>query len=419
MERQDIPIEKIEVGDKTIYLLGTAHISEESVQDVIYTIETLQPDTVAIELDEARMKRLTNQDKQWQEMDMFSVIKKKKAMFLLSSIVLSSFQRRLGESLSVAPGTEMLTAILESEKRNIPIVLADRSAETTLKRAWNKSSFFGRQKILATLLSAIFTKTTVSEEELKELKQKSTQGQMLEEISAFLPKLKEVLLDERDEYLATNIYNAEGKVTLAVLGAAHVPGIKKRIETQIALEKKTESQVETPTEEADEISSEKNFVAFSTERLQALDIIPEKKNKNILVFIIPVIILGLFAYGFYRGGAENLFENFKIWWLINGGLSLAGSIIALAHPLTMLISFIAAPLTSLNPFIGVGILTGLCETFFRKPRVKDFEELKTLSLSIKTLYKNRITRILIVLFATTLGSAIGTFLGGSIIATNV
>lgn len=411
MEREDIPLEKIEAGDKIIYLLGTAHISEESVRDVIDAIESLRPDAVAIELDDARMKRLTNQDKQWQEMDMFSVIKKKKAMFLLSSIVLSSFQRRLGESLSVAPGAEMLTAIEESEKHNIPIVLADRSAETTLKRAWNKSSFFGRQKILATLLSAIFTKETVSEEELKELKQKSTQGQMLEEISKFLPDLKEVLLDERDEYLATNIYNAEGNVILAVLGAAHVPGIKKRIEEHIAPLSPSDSTTESKTE--------RSSVAFPVERLEALNVIPPKKNKNILGFIIPFIVLGLFAYGFYRGGAENLFENFKIWWLINGGLSLIGSLIALAHPMTMLISFIAAPLTSLNPFIGVGILTGLCETFFRKPRVKDFEELKTLSLSVKTLYKNRVTRILIVLFTTTLGSAVGTFLGGSIIAANI
>lgn len=443
MDRQYMSLETIELKNKKVYLLGTAHISEESVQDVVHTIETLTPDIVAIELDEARKKRLTHEDQQWQNMNMFSVIKQKKALFLLSSIVLSSFQRRLGESLSVAPGEEMLTALRESEKRNIPVVLADRSAEITLKRAWNTSSFWGRQKILATLISIVFSRETVTEEELKDLKQKSTQGQMMEEISNFLPGLKKVLLDERDEYLATNIINAEGNTVLAVLGAAHVPGIKKRIEDLIqAYEKPMQAEVQDEVEREQnheetqedaptnqEISQEESsqqehthasqHPKMSVERLKELEVVPDRKKINFLGYIVPFCILGLFAYGFYRGGVTNLIENFSRWWIINGGLSMIGAIITLAHPATIILSFLAAPITSLNPFIGVGMLAGLSETFFRSPRVKDFEEIQTLSLSIKGLYKNRVTRILLVLFATSMGSIIGTFLGASMIATNV
>ena len=172
MERNNMPIQEIQYGTKKIFLLGTAHISEESIQDVMYAIETIKPSSVAVELDPAREKRILKKDQQWQELNLFKVIKQKRTWFLLSNIVLSSFQRRLGEHLSVTPGQEMLTAITESKKHNIPITLADRSAEVTLKRAWSRASFWERQKIIASLVSILFSKQTVSEEELTELKQK-------------------------------------------------------------------------------------------------------------------------------------------------------------------------------------------------------------------------------------------------------
>lgn len=423
MESKEMLIKEIKTQTNTIYLLGTAHISEKSVRDVLSAIETIQPDIVAVELDEAREKKLKKIDQNWQNLNMFKVIRQKKALFLLSTIVLSSFQKRLGENLSVAPGEEMLTAINECAARNIPVVLADRSAEITLKRAWNKSSFFGRQKIIASLISSVFSKEIISEGDLEDLKQQSTQGKMMEELSSFLPELKQVLVDERDEYLAMNIMGAKGNKVLAVLGAAHVPGIIARITTSVEAHKTEHAQdlISNKNVENDNNTKENetNKAEEIKKKLQYLESIPKKKKTTVVNFLVPLIVLGLFAYGFYRGGIESISHNFIRWWLINGCLSLMGAIVALAHPVTMLLSFLAAPLTSLNPFIGVGIVTGLSETFFRTPRVRDFEQIQELSLSIKALYKNRITRILIVLIATTIGSAIGTFVGVSMLITTV
>lgn len=408
IKQENLPLVETHYGNKKILLLGTAHISEESVKDVKYAIETFKPDIVAIELDEAREKKLTQQDTAWQELNMFKVLKQKKAMFLLSSILLSSFQKKLGENLSVRPGAEMLAAIQESKAHNIDILLADRPVEITLKRAWNNSSFWGRQKIIAILISSIFYREKISEEEMQELKQKSIQGQLMEELTAMLPSLKSILVDERDEYLTTKILQASGDTVLAVLGAAHVPGIKKRIET-LAHPK------ESTTQDSRQEVEEKSF----TQRINTLEIIPPKKKVGIVHFIIPTVVLGLFVYGFFRGGIQNVTENFTVWWLVNGGLSFVCALLAFAHPFTMILSFLAAPLTSLNPFVGVGLVAGLSETFFRAPRVKDFEELQNLSLSLRALYKNRVTHILLVLVATTIGSAAGTFIGLSLLATNV
>ena len=234
---------------------------------------------------------------------------------------------------------------------------------------------------------------------------------MMEEIAGFLPQLKTVLLDERDEYLATNIMQSEGDTVLAVLGAAHVPGIKKYIE-------EAHKQISQPEKENTTPPTKEEEKKATEEKLAQLNAVSTKKKINVIGFLIPLLVLGLFGYGFYKGGAEGFSNNFFRWWIINGGLSLLGSIIALANPITMIASFLAAPLTSLNPFIGIGLVTGLSETFFRPPKVRDFEDLQNISLSVSALYKNRVTRILLVFVLTTLGSAAGTFIGISVLATS-
>ncbi len=390
----------ITINNRAILLLGTAHISKESVQDIRDITENSNIDSIAVELDENRYKRITKHVNDFADLDIFTIIKKKKAMLFLSTIVLSAFQRRLGSQLDIAPGADMITAIEESKRLNIPCHLVDRAVDVTLKRAWSFSSFWDKQKIIVTIISMIFSKEKVSEEELQNLKERSLHSQIMDELSKFMPKLKKVLVDERDEYLACKIFQIKNKHVLVVLGAAHVPGVLCHLQ------------------EYKKIIEEKKKGDMSA-RLAQLNEVPKVKI-GIMKFIIPAAIIALFVWGFIKGGADTGLQNIISWYLINGILSLAGALFALAHPLTMVLAFVAAPLTSINPFIGVGMLTGLSEAFLRKPRGSDIEELPTLKLSLKTLYKNRVTRTLLVVFLTTLGSAIGTFLGLSILTgTNI
>ncbi|GAH40729.1 unnamed protein product, partial [marine sediment metagenome] len=275
------------------------------------------------------------------------VLKSGKGFLLLANLVLSSFQRRLGLDLGVSPGEEMLTAITVSEESGIPYSLSDRDIQITLKRAWVKSSFWGKNKMLAAMLSSIFSSEKLKQEEIEKLKMKNTLQSMLDELSGFLPSVKEVLIDERDRFLATRIFNAKGKKIVAVIGAGHVEGIIRNLE---ALDQKT---LENDTRSIEGIP-------------------PRRRISKLLPYLVPVIIMGLLLAGFFRSGWELSLSMIWKWFLVNGTLSALGALIVLAHPLTIITSFLAAPITSMNPTIGVGLLTGVLETTLRKPRVTDF-----------------------------------------------
>ncbi len=397
-EKKTPELREVTVQGKRIVLLGTAHVSQESVEDVRHVASTHSIDAVAVELDVARYNKFINKDTSFEQLDIFTVIKQKKAMMLLSSLVLSAFQRRLGDMLKVTPGSEMLAAVEESKRLAIPCELIDRAADITLKRAWVCSSFWGKQKILASLVTMVFSREKISEEQLDELKTMSLQGGVMEELAKFLPNLKAVLVDERDEYLAMKLMQSKSSHILAVLGAAHVPGVLKQLERL--------HETAQTKEDADSAEKQAEF----HKRLQALEHVPQKKF-HIAKYIVPAVVISLIIWGFYKGGTSRGTQNIIEWYLINGSLSLLGAIIAWAHPLTMALAFLSAPLTSINPLIGVGFVTGLSEAFFRKPRVEDISNLQTMKLNFKSFYKNRVTRTLLVFFLTTLGSAAGTFIG--------
>ncbi len=384
---------EVSLEGRKIHLLGTAHISEESVKDVQAAIEELKPDFVAIELDEERLRKIQQQKETWMELDLFKIIREGKSFVLLTSIILSSFQRKLGEQMNTMPGSEMIAAVKECEQRKIPLVLVDRSVSVTLKRAWRLSSFWGKQKVIAALVAVIFSKKEINSEELEELKTKSIEGNILQELSETLPNLKTVFLDERDDYMAAKLYHVEGKKVLGVFGAAHVRGIQEKLQNR---DPKT----------------------FSQERIRQLEEVPKKKRFSLLHLIVPLFFVSFLVYAFMTGGWSQVSQNFIAWWLINGGLSLVGALLSLAHPITMVVSFLAAPITSLIPVIGVGFFTGLSETFFRTPKGKDIVDLHKLKLSFRSLYANAVSRILIVIFATSAGSALGTFLGFTFFAIN-
>ena len=375
------------LNGRTITLIGTAHISQDSINEVTEAIKTQKPDCVAIELDQKRCDSIKNPDS-WRQLDIIKVLKRGEGFLLLANLVLASFQKRMGQNVGVRPGDEMVAAMKVAEELNIPTTMVDRPIQTTLRRAWAKNSLWGKCKLLSAMISSAFTSEKISSEEIEELKNNSEMDSMMKELSDYMPTVKEVLIDERDKYLASHIWESKGSNIIAVLGAGHLPGV------QAYLEKIAAGQESTDTTEIANI--------------------PNKTlGAKIKGWIIPAIIVILIGMGFYFGGKNKGTELVLSWVLWNGALSAIGSIIAAAHPLTILVSFIGAPITSLCPFVGVGFLTGITQAFICKPKVKDIEDLSTDAGSLKGFYKNRVLKVLLVFLLSSLGSSIGTFVSGA------
>jgi pheromone shutdown-related protein TraB len=378
-------ITRLQVGDREFILVGTAHVSKDSVEEVREVILEEQPERVCIEIDETRYNSLIKKQR-WQNLNIGQVLRERKGFLLLANLVLSSFQRRLGVEMGVAPGEEMLMAVNVCQEQGIPFNLCDRDIQVTLRRAWARSSFWGKNKMLAAMLSSIFTREKLDAEEIEKLKNRSTFQNMMEELASFLPSVKEVLIDERDRYLATRVYNAVGKKIVAVIGAGHVEGIVENLR-----------------------GLEAGSVENDTSALETIP--PRKKISRVLPYLVPAIIVGLIVAGFFRSGWELSLSMMWKWILVNGTLSAIGALLALAHPITIAAAFLGAPITSLNPTIGVGLVTGIIEATLRKPRVTDFENLPEDLLSFRGFFRNRITHILLVFLFSSLGSTLGTFIG--------
>jgi pheromone shutdown-related protein TraB len=387
------------LGNKNIHLIGTAHVSKESIDEVTGAIRGEQPRMVCVELDESRYSAITKQDS-WEKLNITKVLKEGKGFLLIANITLSSFQRRLGNELGVKPGEEMIAAVSTAKELGIDYSLCDREIHVTLRRAWACCSLWSKCKLLAALLSSAFISEKLDAEEIEKLKNSSELDNMMEELAKYLPAVKETLINERDRYLATKIWAAaekvkdEAGVTLAVVGAGHLKGI------QVWLEKFASA----------ETSIDGN--------LAELEVIPPKTFlSNAVKWIIPALILAIIAAGFFisfsRGDFSKFQEMLRLWVLWNGSLAALGCIIALGHPLAILVSFLGAPITSLNPFIGVGILSGLVQAAVRKPQVNDAENLSVDAASLKGLYRNRISRVLLVFFLSSIGSSIATFVAGA------
>lgn len=377
----------LELNGRKITLIGTAHVSKESIDEVTQTIKSLNPDCVAIELDEKRADSIQNAEK-YSQLDIIKVLKRHEGFLLLANLILASFQRRMGLNVGVKPGDEMLAAINTANEMNIPSVMVDRPIQITLKRAWAKNSFWGKCKLFALLISSAFSKEEVDPSEIENLKNSSEMDSMMEELAKEMPVIKKVLIDERDEYLASKIWDAQGENVVAVLGAGHLPGVEKHLQKLASGEETTD---------VNEIS----------------EIPPKSVVSKIAAWIIPALIIGLIAAGFIYGGKKAGTQLLTTWFLWNAIPAALLSIIALAHPITILVAFVAAPFTSLCPFIGIGFCTAIVQALVCKPKVSDMESLQDDVGSVKTFYKNRILKVLLVFILSTLGSALGTFAGGS------
>ena len=363
--------------DKEILLIGTAHVSKESADLVGQVIDRERPDTVCVELCESRYQSL-KQRKTWRDTNLFKVIREKKAFLLLSNLMLAYFQKKIGQKLGSKPGEEMMRAVQAAEAVDANIHLADRDIRTTLSRTWRFMGLWTKIKLLAQLITSTGELDSITAEDVEKMKREDVLETLLSEIGEELPEIKHILIDERDQYLTHCIRTAPGKKIVAVVGAGHVPGIQSNWNLPVDIE--------------------------------ALNQIPPKSKLTTFVkWALPALILGLFIVGFFTAGTTTATHMIKWWVLANGVLAGLGAAIAFGHPLTILSAVLAAPLTSLNPMIAAGWVSGLVETFLGKPKVRDFERLPEDISSLKGFWKNKITRILLVVVFTNLGSSLGTF----------
>jgi pheromone shutdown-related protein TraB len=363
--------------DKEIILIGTAHVSQESAQLVEEVIEAEKPETVSVELCRARYESLT-QKSRWQDTDLLKVIREKKAFLLLSNLMLTSFQRRLGRKLGVKPGEEILRAVQAAERAGAAVHLADRDIRTTLSRTWRLMKMWTKVKLFSQLIGSLFEMEDITAEQIEEMKKKDVLETLLSEIGATLPEVRRILIDERDQYLAFKIRTAPGKKIVAVVGAGHVPGIQTYWSAPVDID--------------------------------SLEQMPPKGHLfGVLKWVIPAGIIGLFVAGFFGSGSKAAADMVTWWVLTNAVLAALGAAAAFGHPLTILTAGAAAPLTSLNPMVAAGWVAGLVETLVSRPKVRDFETLLDDITSFKGFWHNKITRILMVVVFTNLGSSLGTF----------
>lgn len=378
-------VSRVEYDGKEIFIVGTAHVSRRSVEEVRRVIDEVRPDTVCVELDQLRYDTLVNGE-QWRNLDVFTVIRQKRVLFLLTSLALSSYQRKIGERLGVRPGAELLAAVEEAERTGAELVLADRDIQATLKRTWANLSFWNKVQLGSELLVAPFAVQQVDEERIEQLKDQDTISEVMQELANALPGVKEPLIDERDRFLMSKIQEAPGQRIVAVVGAGHVEGMLTHLGARV---------------DRDELSH----------------LPPPSRWARALKWLIPTIVLLAFSWGYYKHSGEGLRDMLLAWALPNSIIAALFSIVALAHPLTVLAAFIASPITSLNPTINTGMVAGLVEAWLRRPRVEDCEGVPEAVRSVGSMYRNRVTRVLLVAVLATLGSALGAWVGATWVVT--
>lgn len=372
-------VTRVEYEGKEIFIVGTAHISHRSVEEVRRVIDEVRPDTVCVELDQMRYDTLVNGEA-WRKLDIFSVIRQKRVLFLLTSLALSTYQRKLGERLGVRPGEELLTAVEKAKEIGAELVLADRDVQATLKRTWANLSFWNKVRLSSELLVAPFAVAEVDEERIEQLKDRDTINEMLNEVAAALPGVKEPLIDERDRFLMSKIQESPGQRIVAVVGAGHVQGMLSHL-------------------------------GETVDREALSQIPPPSRTTQLLKWVIPTIILLAFYWGYQKHAGEGLQKMLLAWVLPNAIFAGLLGIAALAHPLTVLVAAAASPITSLNPTINAGVVAGLVEAWLRRPTVEDCEGVQDAVRSWRGIYRNRVTRVLLVAAAVTVGSAVGAWVG--------
>jgi pheromone shutdown-related protein TraB len=372
----------VEIAGRELWLVGTAHVSQRSVDLVREVIERERPDAVCIELDEGRYEALS-QEKKFEEQDLREVLRRKQLATLMLNLILASYQRKLGLQLGVAPGSELLEAAKVAQENDIAISLCDRDVRITLRRAWQSLSWWERFRLVSELGVSLFDSPEVSEEELARIRDQDVVTEVMNELGRMMPDLKRVLIDERDAYLAHEILETPGKKIVAVVGAGHIDGMKGRLERE----------ERTDLDEITEIPADSPWW-------------------KVAGWGIPLVIIGSIIAIAFTQGPEAAGENAMIWFLANAIPSGIGALIALGHPATVLGAAFSAPFTSLTPLIGAGYVAAFTQLWAQPPRVADFGTVGD-DLTVPTRWwRSRLMRIFLVFVLTTIGSLIGTWAGG-------
>ncbi|MGA7982528.1 MAG: TraB/GumN family protein [Chromatiaceae bacterium] len=386
------PRTDVRLGESTVTLLGTAHVSRASAEKVRELLATDDYDAVAVELCPSRFNALIDPDA-LARMDLFAVIREGRAYMVVASLALSAYQQRLADQFGIEPGVEQRMAVRLARERHLPVLLVDREIGVTLRRVAANLPWWKRLGLFSGLLASMLSRAGVGEEEIERLKEGDVLETTFAEFAEDRQDLFVPLIDERDRYIAARLRDEVSRKghenILAVLGAGHLKGVARYLG-------------ETDREPSREIAE--------------LDEVPAARRwPKLIPWAVVALILAGFAYGFVRSpqlGWGLVFD----WVLINGTLSALGAIMAAGHPLTVVTAFVAAPLTSLNPTIGAGMVTGALELYLRKPSVGDFGRLRHDTAQIRGWWRNRVSRVLLVFLLSTLGSAVGTYVAGFRIA---
>ena len=387
LEAGDVHI--VHQDGRQFILVGTAHISRASVELVHQVIDRENPDCVCIELDAKRYEALSEK-KRWKSLDLKQIIRTKQMSTLLINLVLAAYQKKLGDQLGVMPGSELLEAATTAQAKNIPVALCDRDVRVTMRRAWKSTSFLKKNYLVASLITALFEDTEITEEKLTELKETDVLSELLAELGKALPELKTVLIDERDTFLAEKIKRAKGEKIVAVVGAGHIRGVKQAL---------TEDR---------------------SSRMEEINTIPPVSPVwKAAGWLIPVTILGAIGVIGYDKGFAVAGENLLYWILATGIPSAVGALLGMAHPVTILSAFAAAPFTTLSPLIGVGHVTAFVQVMVQPPQVHEFETVLADISKIRKWWSNKLLRVFLAFVLPTFGGTIGVWIGGVEILSNL
>ncbi len=380
------PVTKIQIKDKKVILLGTAHVSEQSIKDVQNIIEKEQPNTVGVELCEARYKAIQD-SKRWKNLDIIKVIKEKKLYLLMSNMILSAFQKKIGENTKIKPGEEMIKAIKLTKKNKLNLELVDRDIQVTLKRAWGSGGYWTKAMLISEFISSLMFTLSTSSKDIEEMKKEDMLDAVFKNLPMRYIKIKDVIITERDQYIAQKIKNIISKVDknkkiVIIVGAGHLKGIQKYL--------KSDEHIDiTKLEEVKQVSK---IVLFAK-------------------FLIPILVItSLFLYFTGIENPQKIIHAWIAWSIIKSFCSGIFALVMLAHPLAILTAMLTAPISNFNPVLKPGWVAALFEAKFRKPKVSDFENFANDTSTLKGFFNNKVSRIFGIFMLPQLGSSLGTAL---------
>jgi pheromone shutdown-related protein TraB len=381
-----VSVTELVSGDTTYHLVGTAHVSQRSVDEVRRVIDELRPEVVCVELDQTRFDMLTKASA-FRDLDVFKVVREGRTLQLLAHLALASYQRRIGASLGVKPGAELLAAIEAAKATDIPVALIDRDINVTLKRTWRNLGLWKRSMLLSSLIVGFEGDDgkpgePITEKTIEDLKEPKALSEMLSELGRAVPEIKAPLIDERDQYLASKLADAGAgrRSVVAVVGAAHVPGILACFGKAI-------------------------------DRAALERVPPPSLLWRIIKWAVPILFLAALIWGWRRSETTSLLQMMIAWILPTSIGAGACTLVAGGSLLSVLSAVVVSPIAAIHPLLGTGMVVGVVEAWSRRPSVADCERLPEDIQSLRGFWRNPVTRILIIAVASGIGTAVGFWVG--------